>query len=230
MTSPVQQRVRSPMRLTPSERDAWAEQLLDRLTPVMSALGLLFLLIVTAEQFARPGGALSVALTTANWALWAVFAAEFGARLIVAPSTGRFLRRNWWQLLFLLLPFLRFFRLLHAMRLARTGRVLSSAVRSSRSARGLLGGRIGWLAVLTAIAVLSSSQLLYELGDYQTYGEALHAAALAAVVGEPLGQPSGPVQVVELVLLVFSLAVFATLAGALGAYFLRRHPTADEQR
>lgn len=217
------------MRLTPSERDAWAEQLLDRLTPVMSALGLLFLLLVTAEQFARSGGALSVALTTANWVLWAVFAAEFGARLLVAPSTGRFLRRNWWQLLFLLLPFLRFFRLLHAMRLARTGRVLSSAVRSSRSAKRLLGGRIGWLAVLTAIAVLSSSQLLYELGDYRTYGEALHAAALAAVVGEPLGQSSGPVQVVELVLLVFSVAVFATLAGALGAYFLRQHPTADER-
>jgi len=140
--------------------------------------------------------------------------------MVVAPSTSRFLRRNWWQLLFLVLPFLRILRLVRALRVLRTGRVLSSTVRSSRSVRQVLGGRVAWLAVVSAITILGSSQLLYGFGDYLSYGAALHAAALAAITGEPLGRPDPFAQVMEVVLAIFSVVVFATLAGTLGAYFL----------
>lgn len=201
-------------------REQWAEELLDRLTPAMSALGFVFLLVVLGEQLARENSALSTGLTVVSWSLWAVFAAEFTARLVVAPYKRRFWRRNWWQLAFLVLPFLRFLRLVRAVRFLRTGRVLSSAVRSSRSARSVLGGRVGWLASVSAIAVLGSSQLLYEFADYERYGDALHAAALATVTGEPLAQDGGFARIFEVVLAVFSVVVFATLAGSLGAYFL----------
>lgn len=205
-----------------SRREVWAEELIDRLTPFMSALGVLFLLLVLGDVVAVPGSALSVGLTVANWVLWAVFAGEFAARMVVAPSTGRFLRRNWWQLVFLALPFLRFLRLIRLVRLGRAGRVLSSAVRSSRSAQRLLGNRVAWLGVVTGITVLSSSQLLHQLGSYERYGDALHATTLAAVAGEPLPHTDGWERLLEVGLVVFSVAVFATLAGALGAYFLRR--------
>ena len=208
------------VRSSPWERELRAETLLDRLTPVMSALGLIFLLVVLGEQFARPGTALEAGLAVVGWVLWAVFAGEFVARLVVTPDTGRYLRTNWWQALFLVLPFLRVLRLVRAVRVLRTSRVLSSAVRSARSARSLLGSRIGWLAMLCVIVVLSSSQLLFQFGDYPTYGDALHEATLAAITGQPLGQDGGLVRLVELVLVVFSVAVFATLAGSLGAYFL----------
>ncbi len=206
-----------------SHREAWAEGLLDRLTPAMTALSVVFLLVVLSEQITRPGGALSVVLTVLGWALWAVFAAEFLARMVVAPSTGRFLRRNWWQVLFLVLPFLRVLRLVRAVRVLRSGRLLSSAVRTSRSARQLLGGRVGWLGVASAIVVLGSSQLLWEFSGYPTYAAALHAAALGTVTGEPLGQPDAFAQVFEVLLAIFSVVVFATLAGSVGAYFLARH-------
>ena len=73
---------------------------------------------------------------------------------------------------------------------------------------------------MSAIAVLGSSQLLYEFADYERYGDALHAAALATVTGEPLAQDGGFARIFEVVLAVFSVVVFATLAGSLGAYFL----------
>lgn len=203
------------------ERDAWATELLDRLTPVMSALGILFALVVLAEQLTHPDSTVGWALTVTGWLLWAVFVAEFVARMVVAPDTGRFWRRNWWQVVFLLLPTLRVFRLVRALRVLRTGRVLSSAIRSSRSARGLLGSRIGWLAAVTAIVVLSSSQLLYAFAGFETYGEALHAAALATMTGEPLAVDGAFAAVSEVVLAAYSVVVFATLAGSLGAYFLR---------
>ena len=130
-----------------------------------------------------------------------------------------------------MLPFLRIFRLVPAFRVLRTGRVLSSAVRSSRSVRQVLGGRIGWLAVVSAITVLGSSQLLYAFGNYRTYGAALHAAALAAITGEPLGQPDPFAQVLKVLLAIFSVAGFATLAGTLGAHFLySSRPPSEPQR
>lgn len=209
-----------PLDRDERERERWAEELLDRLTPAMSALGFLFLLVVLGEQLARQDSALGTALTVASWALWGVFAAEFAARLVVAPDKRRFWRRNWWQLLFLLLPFLRFLRLVRAVRFLRTGRVLSSAVRSSRSARSVLGSRLGWLAAVSAITVLGSSQLLYQFSGYDRYGDALHAAALATITGNPLGRPDGFAKLLEVGLAAFSVVVFATLAGSLGAYFL----------
>lgn len=205
---------------SPSERERWAEELLDRLTPVMSALGVVFLLVVLGEQLTRPGSGLGIALTVAGWLLWLAFVAEFVVRTVAAPDTAAFLRRNWWQLVFLVLPFLRVFRLVRALRLLRTGRILSSAVRSSRSAYRVLGGRVGWLAAVSAITVLGSSQLLYEFSSFDRYGDALHAAALAAITGEPLARDDAFSQVLEIVLAIFSVAVFATLAGSLGAYFL----------
>ncbi len=217
----------SPRSWSQDRREAWAQELLDRLTPAMSALGVLFLLVVLGEQFARPSSAVSIALTIVGWLLWGVFAAEFLARMVVAPSTGRFLKRNWWQLLFLVLPFLRILRLVRALRVLRTGRVLSSTVRSSRSVREVLGGRVGWLAVVTAITILGSSQLLYGFGAYTSYGVALHATALAAITGEPLGRPGSFAQVLEVLLAIFSVVVFATLAGTLGAYFLAGTTRAD---
>ena len=209
-------------------RQQWADELLDRLTPVMSALAILFLLVVFADSLADPGSTLSTVLAIASWLLWATFAAEFGFRLWVAPDTSAFLRKNWWQMLFIVLPFLRILRLFWAFRIFRAGRVLSSAVRSSRSARSLVGNRVGWLAVISAITILGSSQLLYEFAVYDQYGEALHAAALAAITGEPLQRPDGFAKLLDVVLAVFSVIVFATLAGTLGAYFLESRTSSEQ--
>lgn len=218
--------MRTPWQWSAPERELWAQELLDRLTPAMTALSVVFLLVVLGEQFTRPGSVMATAFTVTGWALWAAFVAEFVARMAVAPDTGKFWRRNWWQVLFLVLPFLRFLRLLRAVRLLRSGRVLSSAVRSSRSAHRVLSSRLGWLAAVWAITVLSSSQLLYQFSHFARYGDALHAAALGTITGEPLGRSDGFAQVCDVVLAVFSVVVFATLAGSLGAFFLERRGTA----
>lgn len=210
------------MRAHESIRELWAEELLDRLTPAMSALSVLFVLVVVGEYYARDESPLSTVLAVLGWVLWVVFALEFVARLIVAPDSRAFLKRNWWQIAFLVLPFLRILRLVRAVRVLRTGRVLSSAIRTSRSAQQRLRNRVGWLAVLSAITAMVSSQLLYEFGDYPTYGRALHAAALATVTGEPLARDDAFSRVLEVVLAVYSVVVFATLAGTLGAFFLDR--------
>ena len=202
-----------------SVRERWADEILDRLSPIMGALGIVFVLLVLGEQLARPGP-LAVVLAVLSWTLWAVFAAEFVARLVVTPDTGAFLRRNWWQIVFLVLPFLRLLRVLRIARLTRSGRVLSGAVRGSRSTQAVLGSRLAGLGSIVAITVLGSSQLLFEFSDYPRYADALHAAALGAISGEPLQKADGFALVMEVFLAIFSVVVFGALAGLLGSFFI----------
>lgn len=71
-----------------SVRERWADEILDRLSPIMGVLGIVFVLLVLGEQLARPGP-LSVAMAVLSWMLWAVFAVEFVARLVVTPTPAR---------------------------------------------------------------------------------------------------------------------------------------------
>lgn len=203
-----------------AERERFIDELPERLDPALSVLGIIFLLVVLGQTLADEGSALASWLEWASWSVWALFAAEFVLRLVVAPSKARFFRRNWWQLVFLALPFLRFLRLVRP--LLRGGRVVSSAVRAARSSQRTLSGRLGWLTAVTTIVALASSQLLYEFGDFASYGEALYAASLATVAGEPTRSPTGVGRVLDLLLAIYSVVVFAALAGMLGAFFLEK--------
>ena len=226
--------VRRLRAMSEDSRERWAHAFAARLDVPMSVLGVLFLLLVLAQTVAT-SPAVQRWLGVAGWALWAVFVAEYLLRLYVAPSKGRFLRKTWWQVVFLVVPFLRFLRLVALLRLARAGRVVSSAVRSSRSAGRLLSSRLGWLGALSAIVVLSASQLLYAFGGYDVYGDALYDVALLTITGEPTGRDGALARLLDVVLALYSVGVFAVLAGSLGAFFLddRRRsadvPAADPQ-
>lgn len=200
-------------------RERWATLIADRLDGPMAALGLVFLLVVLGQTLATTP-ALQRGLAAVGWLLWAVFVAEYLLRLYVAADRRRFLRRNWWQVLFLIVPVLRFVRLVLVLRVARAGRVVSSAVRSSRSAGRLITSRLLWLAVVSVIVILSTSQLLFAYGVHDTYGDALHAAAIATISGTPIGSGHALAQVLDVALSVYSVGVFAAVAGAVGAYFV----------
>lgn len=213
----------------PEERAELAEEIARQLDRPMAALGVVFLLLVVAETVVEPRGGVGTAFQWLTWLLVAAFTTEFALRLYVAPSRGEFLRRNWWQLVFLVLPFLRVFRVLRGLRLlriGRAGRILSSALRVTRTAGRRLRGRIAWLATTTAIVVLAASQLLHEFGDVDGYADALYLAAMATVTGEPTTVP-GIGRVLDVVLAAYSVVVFAALAGIVGAYLIERRAGED---
>jgi len=209
------------------ERDRIAEAVATRLDKPLTVAGIIFALVVLTDTTTAISGRLQLVFEVVGWLLWALFVSEFVARMLIAPSTQTFLRRNWWQLIFLAVPFLRFLRPLTRMGLPRLGRVVSSAVRTSRTATRELSGRVTWLAALTLIVVLSAGQIAHAYGDYDSYGTALHDAAMSAITGEPLGQDAAVVQVLEIALAMYSVVVFAALAGSLGAFFLERRDGDD---
>lgn len=204
-----------------------AEQLAARLDRPMGVLGLLFLLVVLGQVVAEDP-ALATLFAVLGWLFWAVFVAEFLLRAYVAGFRAEFWRRNWWQAVFLAVPFLRFFRALTLVRfsslarLARVGGVVSAGVRGSRSAGRLLSSRVGWLASITAVVILASSQLYYLASPGRLYVDALHETAMATITGAGLAADDLFARLLEVVLAVYSVVIFATLAGTLGAFFLER--------
>lgn len=216
-----------------SNRLSDAEALAQRLDRPMGILGVVFVFVVLGQLLAT-NQLLATILAVLGWVFWAIFVAEFLLRAYVAGFHSAFWKKNWWQVVFLLVPFLRFFRALQAFRLvrlsrfARFGTVISAGVRGTRSAGRLLTGRIAWLAAVTAVVILASSQLLYISGSYETYGQALHGAALATISGGGIDGTNALAQFLEVILAMYSVVVFATLAGSLGAYFLRPQPAAAD--
>lgn len=204
-----------------------AEALARRLDKPIGILGVIFLFVVLGQLVAKEPATVS-AFTVAGWLFWAVFVAEFLLRAYIAGFGKDFWRKNWWQVIFLLVPFLRLFRVLQGLRLvrvarlARYGSILSAGVRGSRSAGRLLTSRIGWLTAITAVVILASSQLLYATGEHSSYGNSLYESAMAAVTGSGITGTSVFTRIIQVFLAIYSVAVFATLAGTLGAYFLRQ--------
>lgn len=85
-----------------------------------------------------------------------------------------------------------------------------------------------WLLAVTAIVILAASQLLYIFADYPSCFDALYEAALATITGAGFSSDTGFARILHVVVAIFSVVVFATLAGTLCAYFLRREPKPEK--
>ncbi len=201
-----------------------------RLHPVMGWLAVLFVVIVLGDGFVRDESPFDTIFTIAAWTIWICFALEYVTRVVIAPSAMPFVRRTWWQLIFLALPFLGFVCLVAALRVARAGRAVSALVRTTRTATQALSSRIAWLGAVTLTVVLLAADLLYEFGDVRPYLRALHDVALAAIGGEPIGSTSGVAQLLDVVLALYAVGVFATLAGAFGAFFFEHRSPPETAR
>lgn len=186
----------------------------------MAFLGLLFLVVVVSERLVDPREPMRSILITVGWAIWAAFAAEFALRFVLSDDKSVFVRTYWWQAILLLIPFLNIVRALAAARVTRLGRVLSAGVRGTKTARMRLTGRLGWLASLTVIVAIVAADVLYQFGGYRFYAVALRDAAIATLTGTPTKASTGVAQALDVALAAYSVFVVASLAAALGAFFL----------
>lgn len=211
----------------PSGRERLAGVVERRLDPLMAVLAIVWALFLGYELVA-PTEQRTVLATISN-VIWVVFLVEFVLKLAISGHPLRFLRRRWPSVLFLALPALRALRLLRSLRALRVlpaARVLGSSYRAVGTATTLLQGRIGLLAAMTGIAILSGGQLLFVLerghsDGVASLGDALWWAANTATTGTLVFEPvTLPGRLLSIVLSAFAMVVFASLAAALGAFFV----------
>lgn len=211
----------------PTTRERLATILERRLDIPMAVLAVGWAGLVAYELIAPRDQASWIAL--ASNIIWAVFAVELAAKLIVSGHPLRFLRRHWPSVLFLILPILRVLRIARALRVMRVlpaSRVVGSSYRAVGTARGLLTGRLQFLLVATAVVVFGSGQLLYVLergreGALATLGDALWWAANLGISANIVYEPVTLVgRLLAIVLSTYAIVVFASLAATVGAFFV----------
>ncbi len=210
-----------------THRERLAAVVEQRLDIPMAILAVLWTAFIGYELVAPPEQ--RGLLTLAGNIVWGIFILEFLLKLGLSGHPIRFLRRRWPSVLFLVLPFLRIFRVFRAIRALRVlpaARVIGSSYRAVGTAQGLLEGRIGFLLATTAIAVVSGGQLLFLLergqdGGVASLGDALWWSANLSISGGAVFQPVTLVgRLLALVLSAYAVVVFASVAAALGAYFV----------
>jgi voltage-gated potassium channel len=206
---------------------------MERADPFMAWLGVMFALLVGFDIAAEPAQPWDRIIDWVGWAIWALFALEFGLQLWFAPRRGRYLKRHWWQPPMIILPTLRVFRFFRLVRLGRAfpaGRVVSSSYRAAGTAKVLLRSRTGYLAALATVGTIAAAELVYlferdEGGVFDHFGEALlwSLAAVLAMQGDPVPTSVGG-QLAMIFAFLVGLVVIAALAGTVGAYLV------DERR
>ena len=174
------------------------------------------------------GSAAAPVLVWIQLAIWALFVVQFLLGITISPDRLRYLRRNWLTAVSLVIPFLRAFRALRAVRILQATnsvRLAAGFNRIARSLRGVLARtRAGYAAALAATSALlgSAALLMFEAeapgAEITDYGEALWWATATLTT---VGAASEPVtvggRIVALVLMFGGLVLLGYVAGVVAA-------------
>lgn len=170
-----------------------------------------------------------------DWFIWAAFAVEYIVRLTLAIEKWQFVRRNWADLLIVIVPFLRPLRIMRsarALRLLRLTRLVALLNVVSRQARRLLvKHRLHLVILVTAVLVLVGAALGFAIeegqgGKMNSFGDSLWwSVSTVTTVGYGDVYPVTPAgRGLAVLLMLAGVAFFSVLAGNIAAFFLERMP------
>ncbi len=226
----------------PKWRQQAAERLDRLLTLPMLVLTLLFLVVMVLPVI-YPGlspGARS-ALAAIDLGIWAAFLAEYLARLFVAPDRLRFILRNPFDLLLVVIPVLRPLRLLRSVTLLRTARLIrigAGAGRAVRESRVHLASRAALLAAGSAfILILATAVMELDVernaakANITTFPDAVWwAVSTMATVGYGDHYPVTPAgRAVGIVLMIAGVGIFGVVAASTAAWFISAGQEEDKR-
>lgn len=218
----------------PVDRRQAALERFERVTEVplvALALAMIPLLLVPAVVDLSPTGRTVVAVL--NLVIWAAFAIELVVRITLTRDRKGFLRKEWPDVVIVLLPLLRPLRLVRsarALRLLRLGRVAGAIGFIERDGRKLLRRSKLHYALLMALVIIGLSALLVRAaenghgGRIRGLGDSLWwAFTTVTTVGYGDAVPVTPVgRAVAALLMLTGIALFGVITANLAAFLVER--------
>jgi voltage-gated potassium channel len=128
------------------DRAAAFEQFSRAVDGPMLVLALAMIPLIVVPLVLDLSPAMERAFLSIDYALWAVFAAEYGIKLYLAPNRRRFVARHIPDLIIVVVPVLRPLRVLRSVRLLRLLRLVllgGFAAKGVRETRSILRHRGG---------------------------------------------------------------------------------------
>ncbi|MHC0432900.1 potassium channel family protein [Streptomyces sp. O3] len=194
------------------------------------ALALLFA-VAYALPIVRPDASDWVldACRAANWAVWALFAADYGIRLTLTEDRKRFIRSNPLALLAVLLPLLqplRLLRLVSLLLLVGQRARMATQVRVTTYVAGSCAG----LLVFGALAVLEVERDRPD-ATIQSLGDAIWWAftTMTTVGYGDMAPTTGLGRALAIGLMLSGIALLGVVTANIAAWFISRFDTDDAQ-
>jgi voltage-gated potassium channel len=221
------------------DRAAALEQFSRAVDGPMMVLALAMIPLIVIPLVLDLSPAMERAFLSIDYVLWAVFAAEYGIKLYLAPNRRRFVARHIPDLIIVVVPMLRPLRVLRSVRLLRLLRLVllgGFAAKGVRETRSILRHRgLNWvlLIVLVLNMIAAAAVLEFERGNPQanidSYPDALWwAVTTITTVGYGDRFPMSPAgRGVAVVLMIAGIAMFGVITATIAAYFVEQKAEED---
>lgn len=187
----------------------------------LAVLALVYLTLYAFEVLADMEPALLFDLVLVNDIIWGVFALDFVIRLVIAHDKLRFLRRNVVELISLILPFFRAFRMF---------RVIVAIGFLTRVAQSLQGRINLYLGLILPLLVFTCSLGVYDAehrdpsANITSFGDAIWWAFVTiTTIGYGDYYPvTFEGRAIAVVLMLSGLALVSIITISIGSWFLSR--------
>lgn len=207
--------------------------------PVLVAT-LAFIPVIIIENDAKSQTWLDVAWA-ANWAIWAVFAAELAFILVVAPRKGAALRAHWIDATLVVVtapPFghflssLRLLRLARVLRLFRFGLIATRAIQAQRRlTSGTVLRAIGLLTVMV-IVVAGAAESLIDSKDFPTIWDGIWwSVVTVTTVGYGDAYPTTvDGRIVAMLVMLVGIGFLSVLTATIASSFIQTDTHSDDMK
>jgi voltage-gated potassium channel len=200
----------------------------------MLLLSLLIVPLLVVPLVADVSESLETTFFTLDWLIWAAFAVEYGTRLYLAPRKGEFARHNVIDLVVVVVPFLRPFRIVRsarALRLLRAARGGTFLLRGLDAIQDVVRHRKLHYTLLIALVVTVGAGLL--IGEFERVAPEANIRTIAdglwwaistiTTVGYGDRFPvTAAGKGLAVVLMLVGVGIFGLLAGTLASFFVER--------
>lgn len=176
-----------------------------------------------------------------DWAIWAIFAIELSIRTYLSINRIDYLKKNWIDVIIVLLPLLRVFRLLRATRLLRIlrfGRILVLFGKFTKEIKTILSrNNFHYLLVVLVVLIAIGTILIYHFdqgiaGGNVSLVDSLWLSIVNAISGGFANvYPAGPeARGVSVFLILVGTVIVSYFTASLAAYFSEKEQDVEQER
>ena len=199
----------------------------------MLILALLMIPLIVIPLSMDLSSTLNQVFIAANWVVWAAFAIELVVKTYLSSNRRRYLLTHWYDVLIVIIPFLRPLRIAQSLRLIRALHVLRLVAVLSRfglTGRVLLSRHgLQYVLIVAALAVIAIAgfvTLLEQSGEDRTINSFPTALWWSATTVTTVGYgDTAPVttegRILGVILMFVGIGVFSIFTANIASFFVR---------